>query len=360
MDPITTVLLNSLVSRDVIDITKLLFERLTAAKEEYKEKSELEKQSPIEVRRQSLILRLCSVQSNLLLTVYDQRFLERVLPLLVDQTISVYEAHSEQELAVLEMNLGQIEGVLGQYNQRMKARARARKAAIIVSFLAMVGLFVLVIIGPRYGLSVDTMIPILAIPLPVILWSTIGSFTAILYRFNNSGDIELQDPLRWLFTRPLTGIMVGIITFFIIKAGLLTLAPESTTPALGSKELMWLAAFLVGFSDRFSDTLLRSLVGRFGGDKNADLVTIQSLSAEPALPYVNNVLDGISTFIRPRRSSLATVATITQSKAPITEELVPTLKQIPQPLPLPVEPENNAVEAKEIQKEDGDFKQTIQ
>lgn len=311
----------SILSSDVLKSSaRLIADRLVAAKNEYKVANP-PIDSPLEVKRRELILRLSSVQNNLMLTVYEQKFLERVLPLLVDQTISVYEAQSAPELTVIEMNLGQIEGVLGQYNQRMKARNSARWAAIIVCVVAILGLFALVMLGPRLGLSVLTVVPILAIPLPVILWSAIGSFTAILYRFNSSGDIELQDPLRWLFTRPLTGIMIGVITFFIIKAGLLSLTPGSTTPSLGSNEFIWLAAFLVGFSDRFSDSLLRSLVGRFGGNKTADLISLQNLSSQPALPYVSNILDSIAAFRKQRQSSSTTVATI--SEAAVTKPLGP-------------------------------------
>jgi hypothetical protein len=299
---------------------QLIADRLVAAKTEYKVANP-PIDSPLEVKRRELILKLSSVQNNLMLTVYEQKFLERVLPLLVDQTISAYEAQSAPELTVIEMNLGQIEGVLGQYNQRMKARNSARSAAIIVCVVAMLGLFALVMLGPRLGLSVLTVVPILAIPLPVILWSAIGSFTAILYRFNSSGDIELQDPLRWLFTRPLTGIMIGVITFFIVKAGLISLTPGNTTPSLGSNELMWLAAFLVGFSDRFSDSLLRSLVGRFGGDKTADLISLQNLSSQPALPYISDILDRIAGYTKQRPSSSPTVATI--SEAVVTKPLGP-------------------------------------
>jgi hypothetical protein len=317
-------ILTSILTSDVLKVSAgMLAERLTAAKNEYKE-ANAPRNSPLETRRHELILKLSSVQNSLMLTVYDQRFLERVLPLLIDQAISAYEAQLERELTIIEMNLGQIEGVLGQYNQRMKERAGARSLAMGVCGVAIVGLFVLVMLGPRRGLTVYTIVPILAIPLPVILWSAIGSFTAILYRFNNSGDIELQDPLRWLFTRPLTGIMIGIVTFFIIKAGLLTLTPGNNTPALGSNELMWLAAFLVGFSDRFSDSLLKSLVGRFGGDKTADLVTLQGLSSQPALPYVGPILDGIAALRNRRQDSTPPAAATTERVA--AEHLMPAIQ----------------------------------
>jgi len=101
---------------------------------------------------------------------------------------------------------------------------------------------------------------------------------AMLYRFNTSADAELADPLRWCFTRPLTGILMGIIEYMVFKVGILVLQPASdaVSAAHGSggapQELLWLAAFLAGFSDRFADSVLRSLAGRLGGDRQGDLV----------------------------------------------------------------------------------------
>jgi Phage integrase, N-terminal SAM-like domain len=127
--------------------------------------------------------------------------------------------------------------------------------------------------GPS-GLSTETIVPLIKIPFPIIIWSAIGSLGAMLYRFNNSADAELADPLRWSFTRPLTGILMGIIAYMTFKIGLLVLQPGTIpgrTPGVvpsTSEELLWLAAFLAGFSDRFADSVLRSLTGRLGGDRS--------------------------------------------------------------------------------------------
>src|SRR5260370_3473123 len=60
---------------------------------------------------------------------------------------------------------------------------------------------------------------------------------------------------------------------------------------------MWLVAFLAGFSDRFSDGLLKSLVGRFGGDKTADLVAIQMSSRQAS----TGILDHLTAFVKLRK-----------------------------------------------------------
>jgi hypothetical protein len=100
-----------------------------------------------------------------------------------------------------------------------------------------------------------------------------GSFASLLYRFNTSSDSELQDPLRWLITRPLIGIIIGSITYVMIQAGFLSIARESSTIKIDESGFVWLTAFIAGFSDKFSEGLLKTLVGRLGGDKDSSLVT---------------------------------------------------------------------------------------
>jgi len=128
---------------------------------------------------------------------------------------------------------------------------------------------------------------VIRIPMPIIIWSCIGSLGAMLYRFNDSADAELADPLRWSFTRPLTGVLMGIIAYMVFKIGLLVLQPGTAPGTPGgvgaSQELLWLAAFLAGFSDRFADSVLRSLAGRLGGEKHAELQSAeQTLSSTGA------------------------------------------------------------------------------
>jgi hypothetical protein len=143
-------------------------------------------------------------------------------------------------------------------------------------FVAIVifGLVILFATASYVGLSTDSVIPLIKIPLPVVIWSSIGSLGAMLWRFKSSADAELADPLRWSFIRPLTGVLMGIIAYMVFKVGVVVLQPGAASAAASlpiSQELLWLAAFLAGFSDRFADSVLRSLTGRLGGDRIAEL-----------------------------------------------------------------------------------------
>lgn len=214
-----------------------------------------------------------------MITVSDTKFLARVLPLLLEQAIPLLKVKTKEELEVIKLNLGQIRGYLEQYKKLVEARNKARRYAIIVSAVVVVGLIAFMIWSSLGGPTTNSIIPLLEIPLPILLWSTIGSFTAILYRFNNSGDIELHDPMRWLFTRPLTGIVMGIVTYYVFTLGLMTVSSE-TIDTTKSPVIFWIVAFLSSFSDRFVDGLLRSLVGKFGGSPNDALVSMDHTSAE--------------------------------------------------------------------------------
>ena len=68
---------------------------------------------------------------------------------------------------------------------------------------------------------------------------------------------------------------------------------------------MWLVAFLAGFSDRFADSLLQSLVGRFGGEKNGELVAMQMGMRQPS----GSVLDRLTVMNR-GKGAPAPVATL--------------------------------------------------
>lgn len=282
-------LATSLLKANVINSTTLvdtatnafgiLTKQILASKKKYEEQIVPNEPSPIRKIREKLISQLSLLQNEILITVSDTKFLARVLPLLLEQAIPLLKVKTKEELEVIKLNLGQIRGYLEQYKKLVEARNKARRYAIIVSAVVVVGLIAFMIWSSLGGPTTNSIIPLLEIPLPILLWSTIGSFTAILYRFNNSGDIELHDPMRWLFTRPLTGIVMGIVTYYVFTLGLMTVSSE-TIDTTKSPVIFWIVAFLSSFSDRFVDGLLRSLVGKFGGSPNDALVSMDHTSAE--------------------------------------------------------------------------------
>ena len=280
------------------EVVKNLLARLSEAKEDYRETIKVEDNSPLEKRRQFVLENLTSLQTEII-TSQNEKIIQKVLPSFVSFLISAYEARSEQELRLIELSLDNIGGALRLDKKAKVRRSNARTLAIVVSLFALGFLGALIGWGARPGgPSSDYVLPIIEVPLPILIWSTIGSFTAIIYRFNKSGDIELQDPLRWLFTRPLTGIVMGVIVYFSVKIGLLSTITSTENIEYGELEILWLIAFIGGFSDKFADTVLRALVGQLGGDGDSEVLSLgKAVTNDSSLNSLIGVFSPANDFI---------------------------------------------------------------
>jgi hypothetical protein len=118
-----------------------------------------------------------------------------------------------------------------------------------------------------------TMAPFfLGIPWPVIAWSVIGSFASMLHRFNNTPIYEFTDLLKWLVTRPIQGIVLGATFYYIVNTGLFAFASNNPTTDTNGVEqgdyVILLLCFLVGFSDKFANSIFNILVNRFDGSSS--------------------------------------------------------------------------------------------
>jgi hypothetical protein len=139
---------------------------------------------------------------------------------------------------------------------------------------ALVLFYIIIVIGiMALGWKSDEefMMPMIGIPLAVLLWSLIGSVAAILYRFYTYHIRELSEvslQVTWLIARPLTGIIMGMVSYLTIVAGLFVFgsATQSNTGTTATRpELLWLVAFLAGFSDKFFEGFMRNLLSRISG-----------------------------------------------------------------------------------------------
>jgi hypothetical protein len=268
---IASLLAQQLFDKTFSEAYSLLRKRVSDARDEYKAKPPEELLNKLENSRRMCLDEISELQTRSIISLSNQVLLQRIVAVLLELTAEAYEAKLEQELDSIHRRTEQLKSLLNRQDRDKNYRVNVRLIAVVVSIVSFVLLFLLAIFSPRIGLSVSTLIPVLQIPLAVLLWSALGSFTSLVYRFNTASDLELQDPLRWLVTRPLTGIVMGIIAFLVMKVGLLTTSSTDVAASLGTNELMWLVAFLAGFSDRFSEGILRNAVGRLGGDKSADL-----------------------------------------------------------------------------------------
>lgn len=236
-------------------------------------------------RRDAAIEKLTLLQDEVLGQATNQAFVQRYSPVFLEQLSAMFAAKNLQEVTMAEMQVRQMEAAWKQVRQNLSLRTRAFVLAGLVFGLFILALVGLAVFGESLGVrSASFVLPVINVPLFIVLWSAVGSLSAVFYRLNSLADIEMEDPLRLLVTRPIIGVIMGTVSYLIVQLGLLTLseAPAVTaaTAAAGDRATYFLSfiSFLVGFSDRFGDGLLRSLVGRLGGDKDDELVTVQARS----------------------------------------------------------------------------------
>ena len=96
--------------------------------------------------------------------------------------------------------------------------------------------------------------------------------------------------MRVLLTRPLMGVALGSFSYLVVRLGFLTMSEPGSVPGAVAAmaahlppngrvvHVMIVVAFIVGFSDRLSERVLKTLVGRFGGDRTGELVSLERLS----------------------------------------------------------------------------------
>ncbi len=108
---------------------------------------------------------------------------------------------------------------------------------------------------------------LLNLPWCVLVWILIGCIAAMLRRFNNHPVYVTEDLMKFLLGRPAQAMVIGIIFWQIYKSGLLPIQVKGEAEL----PLILLLSFLIGFSDRFTEYVLGSLVEKYaGGKKPAD------------------------------------------------------------------------------------------
>ena len=108
----------------------------------------------------------------------------------------------------------------------------------------------------------------LGIPITVWVWSVFGSLTSMLFRSWQNPIEDMNEAMRWVITRPIIGVVMGVITYLLVATGLvLVIAPEAAEAGSISSgikpELIWVIAFTGSFSDTLSVNLLQKVLGKF-------------------------------------------------------------------------------------------------
>jgi hypothetical protein len=121
-------------------------------------------------------------------------------------------------------------------------------------------------------------LPLIGVPWPVILWSLIGSFAAMIHQFNKRPIYDFGDAVKWMLTRPVQGVVLGSAFYLVLISGLFLFTgtiqdASGTSPA---DETILVLSFLVGFSDRFADSVFNALLRRYSQESAEGGSTKQS------------------------------------------------------------------------------------
>jgi len=115
-----------------------------------------------------------------------------------------------------------------------------------------------------------TRLPLIWVPWPVLVWSLIGSLAAILHRLNEETIYSFDSIFRWLLIRPVQGVILGAAMYLIVAAGLFILngstsidIPKPGATLSTSEVVILVLCFLIGFSDKFADNILNTVVKRY-------------------------------------------------------------------------------------------------
>jgi len=272
-----------------------LLEQINSAKLAY-DRQPKDTDSDFEKRRRLLYRDLGNYQHRILFEVSDPQVISVLGTYIIEQGLCLFKANCACEFEQIDLNLQKVGTALDKNQQQELKRQYARTLVVLVPMAAIVCLAYLAV---SLTADIHSMEPWFGIPRAVVLWSALGGLGAMLYKFNRSANAELADPLRWSFTRPLTGILMGMIAYLALKAGGLILEP-SLKGSVTTPEFISLAAFLAGFSDKFGEAVLKTLNGRLGGEKGSDLVTLDAPTHISAASLTKVFSDSLDWAQKPR------------------------------------------------------------
>ena len=119
----------------------------------------------------------------------------------------------------------------------------------------------------------EKIVPVIGIPVSILVWAAIGSLAAILYRFYTHQAGRMREEIKWLIARPIIGIVMGSLSYLAILSGLIIFG---TTMGLDSDasnarpQILWIIAFLGGFSDKFFERIIAIVVGKLSTEHHMD------------------------------------------------------------------------------------------
>ncbi|MBN1929790.1 MAG: hypothetical protein JW764_09650 [Chlorobiaceae bacterium] len=177
-------------------------------------------------------------------------------------------SHAEQQLTYPVSRKNMIDARIDIARIEIEIRRSQSSKTSFVIIVAIVYVFAIVATGFISAGLITTGVEakvlnsdlIMGIPLPIWVWGVIGSLTSMLFRAGYFPFTDRREAFRWLLFRPIVGVVMGVLTYLMVTAGLIVFAGNANTQA---PELLWIIAFVGSFSDNLSINLLQTVLGKF-------------------------------------------------------------------------------------------------
>jgi serine/threonine protein kinase len=168
-------------------------------------------------------------------------------------------------LPEVQFELRLVHVIVAKEQKAQMGESRLRWIVPVIIGVYIVSIVAVVLYGGKIWTS-TTAIPILGVPVSVLVWAAVGSLAAILYRFYKSRPGRVSDEVKWLIARPIIGIIMGALAYLAVVSGIFILSGATGTISVTTSarpELLWILAFLGGFSDRFFEGIIQRILGQF-------------------------------------------------------------------------------------------------
>jgi len=120
-------------------------------------------------------------------------------------------------------------------------------------------------------------VPVLGIPLQILVWSSIGSLSALLFRYYKRERTSALIPeIRLILGRFWIGIVAGSVFYFMIRSGLFVLSNQVVDldhAPFGQQQALWVLVWLVSFSDFIFERVIARVAGNVIGEDTDKTVT---------------------------------------------------------------------------------------
>lgn len=205
-------------------------------------------------------------------TLHDNHYLQEESLERLQRANEILQEKSDDPAWVLSRAQFEVRRVHVAIAKEQRIQSGENRLRWIVPTLVIVYIAAIIcVVAFGQGIWLDTAeIPVIGVPLSVMVWAALGSVAAILYRFYTRQRGRVSDEIRWLIARPIIGIIMGALAYVAVVSGLLIFGTATGADANAQNakpQLLWLVAFLGGFSDRFFQTVVDSAMGRFSTSK---------------------------------------------------------------------------------------------